>query len=381
MKILLISCYDIDADPPSFYSVFQEYLRLFRQFKEIGWDPYILSDRKNVPMAHLSFRDQLHVLTEIRGKRSRVRIAVQIARHTVRNHGRAIEPSLVFTDSIGSLSDYIHSSGFQAAIHFGGVRDDSHVVNLELARARIPHLFIERGWLPQTGNLYFDPVGTNYRSTLPYSAGRACSSDAVRETRTYLSSIYTSQTSTDGPIVVVLQLENDANNRYFSPFFRSNRYFLKFLSALLAEEDVIFCPHPLEPRLERRPSESKYGDLERPGFRLAPQGGMTIDLIPRARSVIGVNSTVLIEALAYGKPVVAYGKGVFTGNDSVLEADLKTTRGDILSYTPDPHAVDHFLTKLLEVQFPIDDISKLVRKLKDGSDQNGRTARGVERDS
>lgn len=363
MKVLLVSCYDIDAGPPSFYSVFDVYARLCEQFHKLGWQPLVLSDRKNVPPRYLSLKDQFITIAKIRGRRARVRTAMKFPQQILRSLNRDSAPKIVFSHTVSSLATWIQKNGIQAAIHFGGVRDDSHRVNLELRQSGIPLLFIERGWLPQAGTLYFDPAGTNYRSTIPFSARAHCSEDAVFRCRQYLSTVYTRPTSTDGPVVVALQLEQDANNRYFSPFFHSNRYFLKYLSAHLEGENVVFCPHPLEAKLEKRSSQQKYGDLERPGFKLVPKGINTIDLVPAASLVIGINSTILIEALACGKKVVAYGNGVFSGNGAVLEADVNTSREEILGYVPDSDAVDRFLSRLLAVQFPMNDISKLVSKI------------------
>jgi len=361
MKILLISCYQVDSLPGSFYSIFNEYVHMYKLFQKYNYDPYILTDRKNVPIHYLSLKERLTVILDIlkdnaNGKIIRIRSCIKIIRSLLQKNIKI--KKVIYTHKIKSLSNFIKEMNFNSAIIFGGARDDSYIINHKLSKLKIPIIYIERGWLPQKNNLYFDLKGTNFHSSIVQST--FCSNVSKKEinnTNKYLSEIYPKNNESESDIIiVVLQMESDTTTQYFSPFFRSNRNFLKFLSILLKGEKVIFCPHPLEGKISRK----KYKDIEQTYFSICPENTKTISLIPNAKVVIGINSTVLIEALAYKKNVIAYGKGIFTGNNVMMEADLNTTKNEILSYRCNQQNIDLFLTQLLRVQFNRKDISKLM---------------------
>ena len=55
-----------------------------------------------------------------------------------------------------------------------------------------------------------------------------------------------------------------------------------------------------------------------PNIRIDTRSGLH-NLVKKARVVIGINSTVLLEALTYFKPVVALGEGLFSGHNVLVE--------------------------------------------------------------
>jgi hypothetical protein len=76
-------------------------------------------------------------------------------------------------------------------------------------------------------------------------------------------------------------------------------------------------------------------------------------MVAGAKAVIGFNSTVLLEALTYMKPVCAIGRGVFSGNAVVLECNGEPhLLAETLEFRPDLIRIAAFLDVLLRRQIP-----------------------------
>ena len=82
--------------------------------------------------------------------------------------------------------------------------------------------------------------------------------------------------------------------------------------------------------------------------------GASLQWCAAAGAVVGINSTVLLEALTFNKPVLAFGDGIASDNGVVLEVrgDVKRFR-EILDYKPDLSAIRRFLHLLFQRQIPI----------------------------
>lgn len=208
---------------------------------------------------------------------------------------------------------------------------DAHQITKRFAEERrIPIRYAELGWLPQSTTMYFDLEGTNARSSirrldlsrvaihpgldewldqwrnqqLSKTPGRAVGDPAcsLSEPR--------AEFCRNGYIFVPLQDERDVNITLASPYPSMNA-FVTALSWKFPNERFVVRPHP------------QFSDVAispRPNLMVTTEGFLH-SWIQHADAVVGINSTVLIESLAWNKPTHSVGAGVTTGLDVMYESD------------------------------------------------------------
>lgn len=207
---------------------------------------------------------------------------------------------------------------------------DAHQITKRYADERaIPVRYAELGWLPQSTTMYFDLQGTNARSSIrrldlshvaihpeldewldrwriqQLSRSPARAADASCCPR----SSQIAEFCREGYIFVPLQDERDVNITLASPFPSMNA-FVTALSMKFANERFVVRPHP------------QFADVAispRTNVLLTTEGCLH-DWIHRADAVVGINSTVLIESLAWNKPTHSVGVGIATGLDVMYES-------------------------------------------------------------
>nr|WP_298142554.1 capsular biosynthesis protein [uncultured Pseudomonas sp.] len=197
--------------------------------------------------------------------------------------------------------------------------------------------FFENGLLPDTTTL--DTKGVNYRNSVP------------REAAFYRDY----QTSTNDPgcpvtliprkprntgltpialperyVFIPFQDDRDTQVRLFSPWISDMRE-LFGVGERLAHElgiTVVFKEHPA--------SRETYPDLHRrAGERvLFANGNSTQELIESSQFVITLNSTVGLESLLLGKPVLTLGQAFFNIPGVVMHADSAVELFDIVRAYP-----------------------------------------------
>jgi len=117
------------------------------------------------------------------------------------------------------------------------------------------------------------------------------------------------------------QLDHDTNLLLNSPLFEGNSDILQWLDAELAslpDWHVLVKPHPKA--IEPLGANALASDTVHVVTDVHVHS-----LLSAADAVVSINSSVIFEAMAAGKPVLALGKGLFSNKDVVLEA---TDRGD-----------------------------------------------------
>lgn len=196
-----------------------------------------------------------------------------------------------------------------------------------------PCFYLERGLLP--GTLVIDPNGVNYNSSLAgsrWAAGSAEKPSEEEEARlqVFLQLVKGSHRTVvphgedvgsqhargllgipPGAKIVVLplQLENDSNILFNSPFFRTMPQVIAVLQKSLdnlRDVWVVIKPHP-----EDKDRVLELSELCGPRCLLS--GNLSLpSLLAIADVVVTVNSNVGFEALIQGKPVVALGRAIYT---------------------------------------------------------------------
>ncbi|MGI0523050.1 hypothetical protein [Rhizobium giardinii] len=207
-------------------------------------------------------------------------------------------------------------------------------------------IFFEVGWLPQQDFLYFDTRGVNRSSTLVDYDYPMLLPYEKRQLKRAKEQFWNERVGVGGPtprkdsVFVPLQIETDTSFRLGSPF-QSNADFIRFLERWL--------PDGLSATLKLHPKDHSrnYPPIgQRRNFRVIASGSLDSTMV-EAEYVIGLNSTVLIEALMLGKHPIAFGQGLFTGSGAIIEANIDARASDVLPQRISDEARDRFLFELI----------------------------------
>lgn len=216
----------------------------------------------------------------------------------------------------------------QAVLMWNGSHRYCQVL-LALLPAATKTLFFENGLLPDTTTL--DARGVNYRNSVPRDAAFYLARHAAAGTggaRTHAADIrliprkprLPGQAEVALPerfIFMPFQDDRDTQIRLFSPWIADMRAFFA-VGERLAEATglpVVFKEHPC--------SREVYPDLHRRTGQglLFANGNATQALIEASQFVVTLNSTVGIESLLLGKPVLTLGQAFFNIEGLVAHAD------------------------------------------------------------
>jgi hypothetical protein len=197
-------------------------------------------------------------------------------------------------------------------------------------RTRYTVMTMEQGWIPQKGNSYLlEDLGQSsscLETALFFSAGLAerYKHELERARESYLISTEAAPELPEKFIFVPLQLEHDTQIVETSKSFKTMNSLLGWVSCVLGKGlPVVFKEHPLHKTEGQRP----------PGC--IPYKGhlRSIDLAVRAEWVVGINSTLLAEAILFQKKVISLG-------DFVLKDSCANSSYPDLLNIPDYNARD-----------------------------------------
>lgn len=172
--------------------------------------------------------------------------------------------------------------------------------------------FLEVAWLPQSKYIYCDPLGVNGFSSIATSSPPPLTGSQKTDLAKRLAEYRNGRTllKKPGTIAVPLQIESDTSIENFSPF-STMQGFVDFLEQWLpAGREITIRPHPLCRNSEKLRTS-------RPDFHI-DIGRPLHDLLAESETVVGINSTVLVEAMAFDCRVLAFGHGIFSGVPGVL---------------------------------------------------------------
>ena len=228
---------------------------------------------------------------------------------------------------------------------------------LRTAKGLTNVIYFEVGWFPGRPicTMYADPSGINADASIRKTSiiGFGDHTEEVAEIRKRLtekyapmypdSTCHTRDLGT-GFIFVPLQLPTNTNIVRHSNF-KSMREFIPFCKRMFPHSKVVFKKHPEDDRT--------YGSD-------VLSSGNINDLLWRCKAVVGINSTVLVEALIHNRPVASVGKGLLTGLGVHLECHENYARLPHLihsNWQPDKAVVDEVIYELytnrqLSLEFP-----------------------------
>lgn len=212
-----------------------------------------------------------------------------------------------------------------------------------LLRALLPAgcrtFFFENGLLPNTTTL--DPKGVNFHNSVPreatfyrhYAASQSrASQDAIK--------LVPRKARNNGVAPIVLparfvfipfQDDRDTQVRLFSPWVGDMRELFALGERLAAETGftVVFKEHPA--------SRESYPELHQRCHErlLFANGNSTQQLIEASQFVITLNSTVGLESILLGKPVLTLGQAFFNVEGVVMHAESADELVRIANQFPD----------------------------------------------
>lgn len=186
--------------------------------------------------------------------------------------------------------------------------------------------FLEVAWFSQKGYIYLDEAGVNYKSNLRKQALSKINPNQLTALEVWLKNYknnkFTHHRNSEEvkKIFVPLQVDTDTSIQQSSPF-KSMGAFVSFLETWIPNEiEVIFKAHP----------KAKYTYLlqsKRKNFLFVYEGRVE-DYLTDCDLVLGLNSTVLLEARIYTHKVISFAKGIFSGKGILFEATAEDTFDD-----------------------------------------------------
>lgn len=226
-------------------------------------------------------------------------------------------------------------------------------------------VYCEVGFFPQNRNVYFDDRGVHGHSSVrditlaPLSAREKTALESFRQFytgRNYtklrwdtvelqdIGSVSTDDEYREPFVFVPLQLESDTAFELCP--FPSNQAMIDAIEYVLPYKRIIFKVHPWDDQARYRVHERNL---------LLPYTNRDLrQLLLRAESVVNCNSTVMLEAMLYGKKCASLGIGFATNHHISLECheDINLLT-ELDQWVPDDDRVDSFLFHLLRKQVNI----------------------------
>jgi hypothetical protein len=184
--------------------------------------------------------------------------------------------------------------GASLAMIWNGLQHGAPLATRLCRRRGIPVCYVEWGLLPQGETFMIDPLGFCGDSILARDVSWVTEADLerLRQVRGELQNRYPLQRGNH--VLTVLQIENDTQTLYFSPY-RNMEELVADVEAMYPTETILARPHPKSTATRSFARATVEG------------GGEFLEAAARAGVVVSITSTCLYEAAILGVPVVALG--------------------------------------------------------------------------
>ena len=252
-----------------------------------------------------------------------------------------------------SLDELLYAERFTHAFIWGGRLDADRETRARLEARGVKVLFSELGWFPQAGTVYFDTRGTNAEVSFNGHQYADCSPSARKEFCRRRREFYRKKVGLgffaspppfaikapdlDKPILVPLQDESDTNITLASPF-RRMADFVDCLAQTYPEYRFVVRPHPSAPAANLpRYANVSYQDSSVDVYQSMADFGL----------VVGINSTLLLEAAMMNMPVAAVGQGIGTGTGVFHELLVNALPDDLGQIRNDSRKAEAYLAFLI----------------------------------
>lgn len=153
----------------------------------------------------------------------------------------------------------------------------------------------------------------------------------------------------DDYVLLIGQLENDTS-MLFNPIQRMQQLVDEVATAL-PDTTIVYRPHPISVARNRH-------KVTLPGNVVLVSKSPLYATMRAARAVVGLNSTVLLEAALIGKPAIAMGDGVWKSHQSTIirtdKVNLRNTLAICTQEEVDWSRRDAFIRHLFHIQVQMD---------------------------
>lgn len=195
---------------------------------------------------------------------------------------------------------------------------------------------VEMAWLPQNKYLYIDeelgPRSTIARTVEIKDHFTDEEHDMLDQLRLAYRPKWSGRELPKKYIFVPLQLEYDTAITMFSPYFKTMDSLVGYIQHHSGDCQVLVKPHPKEESPALHPSVTLIRDIS------------ATELAARAYAIAGINSTALIEAMVFYKPIINFG-------DNVAMKAMGLYGTPISDFVAEPaHVTDSKLLHLLKNQ-------------------------------
>ena len=151
--------------------------------------------------------------------------------------------------------------------------------------------------------------------------------------------------------LICLQLATDTNFKYSSDF-KDNNEFIDLILKIYSkntDEKLIFKIHPLDKDFELL--KNKYKNLVFINREYSLE-----EVIKKSKRVLTINSTCHYDTLINNKPLITFGKGLFSHKNVSLEANKNTKLEDIYKYNANKSAINYYLNNLNSLCYDLNDL-------------------------
>ena len=242
-----------------------------------------------------------------------------------------------------------------------------------LAESRIRTVYMDFGFVPHYGSVVFDTAGENAASTLPrlwesggpplsqaeWDAADALVGSEVARARRIPRPEMPALSSLRFPFAFVpLQRPRDAVVKHDSSVHDFGALVRRVLLNARGASFVVVKTHPLDHDLDLGVPDRIDAShaIVRQSFG-ALNETVCDYLMSRAALVVGVNSNMLFRAITFGTPVVASGRGWYTGSGAMHEVDGVSGLTSLSTPPPDLDAQRRYVATCLSRQLRYEELS------------------------
>jgi capsular polysaccharide export protein len=229
---------------------------------------------------------------------------------------------------------------------WGGLKGHQSIAVAAAKNAGISIIYMENGPLPQTTAV--DTKGINFNNSLPRDIkfyrenGKASPSlpTQLQDRNLHKDRKETEKNIESLPsryIFIPFQVDDDSQILSFSPWIQNMTHLYEVLDQIIPnmQSDMFFI-------IKEHPSSSRsYSHLHQRNPRIKfANSQSTQNLIENAEAVITINSTVGLESMLFGKPVITLGQAFYSMDGLTYQAGSVESLEKLLKSTPAP-ATDH----------------------------------------
>ncbi|WP_302324215.1 glycosyltransferase family 29 protein [Escherichia coli] len=240
--------------------------------------------------------------------------------------------------------DFLASNPNMLFIFNGNTKFFNNALDELYSLRSIPTVYSELGWLPQNGNIYFDYMGANYKSSIRFKSLEELTHNYTIDNNETILTSYSKK------VILALQLPGDTTlDKESYPLQLSHQELIYHIRTSLPKDiHIVIRKHPRD--------KNNYSIEKLDNISFDNEEKLSNSLSD-SLALIAVNSTVIIEAMQYPVNIYSLGYGIFQNKGIVVECHDGNIKERWLSNIHIPKKRrDIFLEYLKIRQLPVSDI-------------------------